>query len=453
MIFHDISVYFLYLSPTKAGRYPPHHAITFCFCSEVLLAGEKKLVGAYEMIRSVVPQLKMERPLAPDLQYSAVVVFCPADYTPDAPHSYLNHWVPAWPADQLEEPQKWFQGFLRAAQQAGEHQVAALEARRPMCLEDVEILSLNSEIEIQKQSTTKFISMQQDLYHNHGLLAQHVGTDGSCGVYSCLALIKDQDPAKVTENEVLEFRNSLKTLWLGVSSDPVWQHVWMQMGHSEDAVRNKKKKCPETEKEKNDKDLPFTPEKVGGKKRLCPSGALVALGLPFGYWFCHPKQDAEPSQACSGFCDLYPTFGPGTGNAEEQGILVPGLQAQEPEAKKKKRTGKKLPVVESINFSKYFDRWMAEVGITYKNWVKAHSTATTIVLLDCVFHIAFLSFPVGLWFWNVLDGLGIFWNGLNGFGSTELTEQHLLAMRRGVTFCAHGNWKAFVDKMAPGLEC
>ena len=246
------------------------------------------MVRAIEMIKAAVPRLKMERPLNPDLQSSAVTVFCSADYMPDAPHCRLNHWVPAWPADQLEEPQVWFQGCLRDAQQDGERRVAALEARRPMCMDDVEMASLNSEIELQKQSTTKFIKMQQDLYHSHGLVAQIVGTDGNCGVYSCLALIKDQDPAKITYNEVQEFRQSLKTLWLGVSSDPSWQQVWMMLRHrlygGEGA--DKDKKSTGTEKQKNDKDLPFTPEKVGGQKRLCPAGTLVTLGLPFGYWFC-----------------------------------------------------------------------------------------------------------------------------------------------------------------------
>ena len=77
------------------------------------------------------------------------------------------------------------------------------------------------------------------------------------------------------------------------------------------------------------------------------------------------------------------------GTAQDQGITVPGIFAQEPEAKRK-RTGKKLSAVETINYSKYFDRWMAEVGITYKNWVKAHATASIIVLLGCVFRITFL---------------------------------------------------------------
>ena len=66
--------------------------------------------------------------------------------------------------------------------------------------------------------------------------------------------------------------------------------------------------------------------------------------------------------------------------------MVPAQDATPPsgsQPEKVKRSGKPLPLETKVNFKAYFERWLAEVGISYKTWVAQHRADLVWVFLDC----------------------------------------------------------------------
>jgi hypothetical protein len=62
-----------------------------------------------------------------------------------------------------------------------------------------------------------------------------------------------------------------------------------------------------------------------------------------------------------------------SGTTPNRDVEVPGVDSpQEPEKKRPKPTGKPKPIEERVNFKNYFERWLAEAGITYRTWVSQH---------------------------------------------------------------------------------
>jgi len=61
---------------------------------------------------------------------------------------------------------------------------------------------------------------------------------------------------------------------------------------------------------------------------------------------------------------------------DRSGVIVPGTAMEEapdtPPEKKPKRSGKPKPLEDRINFQVYFQRWLAEKGITYRSWISQH---------------------------------------------------------------------------------
>eukprot|EP00435_Cladocopium_sp_Y103_P008271 s3656_g2.t1 len=254
-----------------------------------------------------------------------------------AAHSGLNHWVPASLKEELDTPDVHWNNARALVKRKLAKEMKALQKHESSCKDDEAILaSVQTHREHVHKCYQNFFQMQQEAWESRGLLCQHVEGDGNCGVYMLLTMIHDVRMQEVDVAQAARFRIELRKLWEQHAPLPMWQKVWRVLRERLGSNQPQEPKTPKGGGKKNaqEQGLPFTPDKLTGKKRLLPAAA---------------------------------------GNTPDRDVVVPGTDAaEEPERKRPKPTGKAKPIEERLTFKAYFERWLAEAGITYRTWVSQH---------------------------------------------------------------------------------
>ena len=302
-------------------------------CSHAL-AGAMEVIDAFEWVQELVPDFKSDSRVDSEEQYTAVAVFCSADYSKAAEHASLNHWVPGVLKTEVGFAQAQFNQWGIDAKESMETEMKKLEEQAFRCREDPALTaSIDTEMLHLKKRTANFLAMQKEMYELHSVICQDARSDGNCAVYTLMSMINDVKTSLLSDQDVAAFRLSLSQMWKRHSAEPMWQHVWevlrQHLGSTEDLAGD----SPEKLKPKAQGDLPFTPDKQGSK-RLLPAG----------------------------------------NTPDRNGVIIPAMEEapDTPPEKKPKRTGKPKPLEDRINFQVYFQRWLAEKGITYRSWIAKH---------------------------------------------------------------------------------
>ena len=205
------------------------------------------------------------------LEYTAVAVFCRADYKKADGFASLNHWVPAMPCSEVDFADSQLQASAKQAESYFQEQIKLLESQALVCEEDpVALASVQQHIQMLQDTRQNFLEMQDQLFHGHQIVCSHARGDGNCGVYMLLSMIRDIQASKLTVGDVMAFRKDLSQLWLALSSDPLWQKIWSALRQHVGAPADSGCSTPQAKKAKG-KELDFTPDKVTGSKRLLPS--------------------------------------------------------------------------------------------------------------------------------------------------------------------------------------
>lgn len=237
-----------------------------------------KCENAFNMVKDLVPDFSVHRVLEKDDQYTQVAIFCAANFDDEIPSHQLNHWIPALKKDQTEKPDELYKEWAAASQKMGRTGIEELEKRRHLCLNRVELMSLEERITLKKVSFKNFQKMQSNLYENYGLLCRDVAPDGNCGCYMLMCLIRDVHPDDLNKDDVDTFRKDLGSMWRDAAKIEKWQKVWEAfrtdgapffLPDSNPEVQ----KTPEPKKQLRPEDIPFTPDKVNTRKRLTPTSA------------------------------------------------------------------------------------------------------------------------------------------------------------------------------------
>ena len=234
--------------------------------------------NAFKMVKDLVPDFHVHQVLDPDDQYTQVAIFCAADFDDETPPHKLNHWIPALRKDQTEKPDELHKQWTAESQKLGRMEIEDLEKRRPVCLNKIELMSLEQEIALKKLKFKNFQKMQKSLYESFGLLCRDVVPDGNCGCYVLMCLIRDVHPDDLNSDDVVRFREDLGSMWRDAAKSEKWQKVWEQFRRDGAPFRDTEsdpqaQKTPEPKKQPRPEDLPFTPDKVNTRKRLTPASA------------------------------------------------------------------------------------------------------------------------------------------------------------------------------------
>ena len=215
------------------------------------------------------------------------------------------------------------------------------------------------------QAHDNLIKMQLALWRDHGIAAKGTRGDGNCGIEMLLSFAENMPVIEGTgeaadRGDLLEiqtaYRKELKRLWESVCGESFWQDLWHRLVGSR-ANMDQWKALLEPEpasapgtpiqpQNKRSKEAAETPEKT-----FAP-GKLLAIG------------EGEPS------------------------LDEVTVDAGEPARKRPKPSGKPKALSEVITFENYFPKFLAEKGITHREWLREHKKSGL--------HLSFLgSFRLG----------------------------------------------------------
>jgi len=82
-----------------------------------------EVVDAFKWVEELVPGFQLYSRVAPEERYTAVAVFCCADYRKAVEHASLNHWVPALMKNEVGFAQAQFDQWALDAKQAMEKEM------------------------------------------------------------------------------------------------------------------------------------------------------------------------------------------------------------------------------------------------------------------------------------------------------------------------------------------
>ena len=327
-------------------------------------AGQMQLMEPLDFVQGIFPQAELELNSESDDQPTAVCILCNADFDRSASLAACNHWIPGWIQAEIEDAEggslsdKWATEFedLETAKQV------ALSDQLDFCTDAAIAESLEFEIDRCQRRIANFQEMQQDLA-THGLVCRNVVSDGNCGIDMLLRFQSSPSCSDDLRSSFASLRERLKSAWVKSTQSVRWRILWHQlcMGRNGDEppadegsaaneieqasgqpapeqLQNAEGELPSTPPKKPPKDeCPFTPDPVDKKNQLVPS---------------------EPSDPAANGVLVIPGEGP----------------------PKKRRTGK-IDIKNKINFEQYFEHFLADRGITYKQWLSLHAESIGVVQL------------------------------------------------------------------------
>ena len=283
------------------------------------------------------------------------------------------HWIPGWLRSDSDSPDL-FEQITRDANESIQARLGAVQKDRfgnpfkEADLTHAERLSLRNEVERLSDAHSNLMEMQLCLWNDHNLVSKGTIGDGNCGC-EMLMSFSENVPASTIQGKIANrsdlleimagYRRELRAMWESVAQDTFWQRVWNH----------------------------FLCGRVDMKEWL---GRLQQS------WF--EQVPTTPPQAPKDTCFTSKTPpntldpDPRHGRLLDQGeppighvvVAIPapdGDEAGTNQPVKKRRTGKPREPSELITIEKYFQKWLAEKGLTYKNWTQHHFQDFNLVTL------------------------------------------------------------------------
>ena len=317
-------------------------------------------------------------------------------YTKKANHEECIHWIPGWLGSDLPpevDGNQLVKAIIEDAKDTMNHQVAKLLDQKGKIKEDESVLhwSLDHEIEALQVKQGNLTRMLQELWHQHQIIGRPTVGDGNCGVQMSIAFAENTPVAAVCGKDadscdlaaiVQSYREDISKMWEAVCNDLVWQQIWerflsdrvdLQQWRKDQRtplIQTPRRKSKNTEQ--TDELTP--PQKFKKKGNTSPESGKTKkrrLGLPFTPDKASAKSHLVPGGEAKANIESVTASGP----------CEPREQAEQPPAKKKKNSGKKLPIETTMTFSRLFQRFLSEANITYKEFNSLHREIQVLVCL------------------------------------------------------------------------
>ena len=277
------------------------------------------------------------------------------------------HWIPGW-FRTAGDPADLFDQLCAHSQEEMQKRLELLGSPQQLEGEDATDSKVLQESHAEEvfaitQAHDNLVNMQLELWRDHGIAAKGTRGDGNCGIEMLLSFAENMPVIQgqaADRGDLLEiktaYRKELKRLWESVCGDSFWQDLWRRLVGSRVNMDQWKALLepepapapgtPTRAQNKRSKEAAETPEKT-----FAP-GKLLAIG------------EGEPSL--------------------EEVVVAAG----EPASKRPKPSGKPKALSEVITFGNYFPKFLAEKGITHREWLREHKKSGL--------HLSFLgSFRLG----------------------------------------------------------
>ena len=278
------------------------------------------------------------------------------------------HWIPGWLRSDSDSPDL-FEQISRDANETIQARLNAVQKDRygnPFTdLTHEERLSITTETERLSDMHSNLMEMQVHLWNDHGLVCRGTIGDGNCGC-EMLMSFSENVPASTIQGQMASrsdvlnimagYRRELGAMWESVAEDPFWQHVWHHF------IGGRLDMRPWLQKSWLEQG-PKTPPKAPQDTRLASNT---------------PPKTSDPDPRHARLLDQ------GEPPIESVVVAIPapdGDEAGTNQPSKKRRTGKPREPSELITTEKYFQKWLAEKGLTYKNWTQHHFQDFNLVTL------------------------------------------------------------------------
>lgn len=261
--------------------------------------------------------------------------------------------MPGWISSTVPDGDQLFELWQTDFEEVENNLMLSYHEQKMSTLDETEALSLDHELARCEMRKANFALMTKILKEDHGIICRNVCSDGNCGVETLLRLQRPADCKAVTEDLRPHFgstRREVQACWESVVEIPKWrlafQHLCRHQNSKKEADEKGPANPPPAEKKLEDvivtpprkdkaDDCPFTPDPVEKRKAEQPAADGV--------------------------------------------VVIPGAKSEPPS--KKKRTGKRGPVEETINLDKYMAQVLSENGVTYRRWLTVHKTDTALLQL------------------------------------------------------------------------
>ena len=291
-----------------------------------------------------------ENPCGDPEKSQRVGILCAADYAGDVGIERCVHWVPGW-LRSADDPPDLFDQLCKDSECAMQKRIEQLGSPPADASKSEEAyvrkVAHSEEVDRITSSHHNLTQMQLALWNDFRIAAKGTVGDGNCGIEMLLSF---NENIPVTQGEmaprgdmldiITAYRKELQRLWQQVSELEFWQDLWQKcVGNRvnmdqwkellQPAPRTPVATPPRGERKQN-REASVTPP-----KSFAP-GKLLAIG------------EGEP---------------------EMQEVVV---EAGEPPQKKAKPTGKPRAPSEVIRFENYFPKFLAERGLTYREWISEH---------------------------------------------------------------------------------
>ena len=284
---------------------------------------------------------------------SLVCILCHVDFDPDVELEMCQHWIPGWISATVPQGEELQEGWQADFEESENIKIVEYSEQRESCFDETVALSLDHEIARCETRKANFSLMTQ-LLKDCGIICRNVCSDGNCGVETLLRLQRPANFGEGTEAlrpEFAEVRAELQASWDSVVEKPGWRlafHHLCKPDESDEVPQDQPDQQPAVDKEpesviatpprkEKPDDCPFTPDPVEKRKASAPA----ADGI----------------------------------------VVIPGVDATEDPAKKKKRTGKSANIEVRVNPEQYMAQCVSDQGVTYRGWLTMHKKHLVIVLL------------------------------------------------------------------------
>ena len=323
-----------------------------------------------EFVSGVFPDGKFDliKPTMPS-ERTGVAILCSANFDPKATLADCNHWLPGWVIDELgSEPSETLsRKWLTELEDEHNAQQLALTDQLEYAFDDALVASLEHEIQAKQQHASRFKDFMAEM-ENRGIICRDVVADGNCGVATALWLQRGLYSAGDLKPEFASVRETLKAGWQNFASSIEWRILWDQlcMARPLQPAGEAKVDAPHAEAERSEQ----------ASEPVQPSSPQVASA---------PTQDVTPKKPKA---NLECPFTPdpvekkrglvAVDSKSADGIVEIPAQGATP---KKQRTGKAGKIEATVNFQQYFELWLGDRGISYREFMAMHSNHAIVVRL------------------------------------------------------------------------
>eukprot|EP00435_Cladocopium_sp_Y103_P008560 s487_g2.t1 len=320
---------------------------------DVLLYCHKEVQDGMKFAREILGLAPEEDAAGPEVDKNQrVAILCAADYDGDVDIERCVHWVPGWFRSD-DDPADLFTQLCDDSKSAMQKRLDLLGSPPKGASDNDEAyvrkLAHAEEVERITSSHDNLTKMQLALWNDFRIAAKGTVGDGNCGVEMLLSFCEnaavaagEAAPRRDMLDIITAYRKELQRLWHSVSGVEFWQDLWQKCVGARANMDQWKELC-------NFEPLPRTP--IGTP----PRGER--------------KQNREASVTPQKTLAPGKLLAKGEGEPELSEVVV---EAGQPPQKKAKPTGKPKSPSEVIKFEVYFPKFLAERGLTYREWISEH---------------------------------------------------------------------------------